>query len=199
RTQGGLEALDDAIRASGRGGATLVPADLSDHDALDELLPAIAARFGRLDGAILAAGALGSLAPVSHIMTQEWKRMWDVNVTANLRLIRALDPLLRATGGGHLIAVSDGALGEVPAYWGGYLATKAALETIVTAYAREVARTGLAVTLVRPPPMATALRQDAFPAETTARLARPDAVAARLLALFAEPPPEGRRLPAALG
>src|SRR5580658_9617488 len=82
RTVGGLEELDDAIKREG-GSATLVPADLTDFEALDRLGAAIAARWGRLDVFIGNAGLLGPITPLAHVDPKDWERVMAVNVTAN--------------------------------------------------------------------------------------------------------------------
>lgn len=187
RTQGALEELDDAIRAEG-GSASLVPADLSKPDALEELAPALAKRFGRLDGLVLAAAHLGDLSPVAHLATGDWTRLVAVNLTANLRLLRALEPLMRAAGGGVVLALSDRRLAEPTPFWGPYLATKAALETLLATYALESARSGIGVAIARLPALATRLRGQAMPGEDASRLAAPESVVPALRDLLASPP-----------
>src|ERR1700674_1958695 len=98
---GGLGELDDEIKKAG-GGATLVPADMRDFAAFDRLGASLAERYGRLDVLVGNAGQLGTLTPLPHIEPKEWDEVMAVNVTANWRLIRSLDPLLGAAeaGGG---------------------------------------------------------------------------------------------------
>ena len=120
RTQGALEALDDEIRAGG-GSATLAPLDLADHDALDRLGGSIFERWGRLDGLVGNAGLLGPISPLPHISPKQFADVFAVNVTANFRLIRSLDPLLRAAPAGRAVFVTSGVgepRGEARAYWG---------------------------------------------------------------------------------
>ena len=104
RTQGGLEELDDSIRAGG-GEATLVPCDLRDFDALDRLGAALFERWGKLDIFVGNAGVLGPISPLAHVDQKQWDEVMAVNVTANWRLIRSLDPLLRASDAGRVAAV----------------------------------------------------------------------------------------------
>src|SRR5690606_36860300 len=108
RTSGALEELDDEIRALG-GSATLVPVDLKDYEALDRLGAAIHERWGKLDVLVAKAGLLGALSPLGHIEPKVWDDVMAVNVTANWRLIRSLDPLLRASDAGRAVFVSSGA------------------------------------------------------------------------------------------
>ena len=97
RTQGALEELYDKISAAG-GEATGVPMDLTDFDAIDRLGASLAERFGRLDLLVGNAGVLGPLTPVSHIDPKELDKALAVNVIANARLIRAMEPLLMQAG-----------------------------------------------------------------------------------------------------
>ena len=108
RTQGALEELDDAIRSAGSE-ATLVPCDLKDFEALDRLGAAIFERWGKLDIFIGNAGVLGPMTPLAHVEPQQWEEAFAVNVTANWRLIRSLDPLLRAAEAGRVVFISSGA------------------------------------------------------------------------------------------
>ncbi len=164
RTVGGLEEVDDAVKAAG-GSATLVPQDLTDYDAIDRLGPALFERFGRLDVLVGNAGTLGVLSPVSHIEPQVWEETFAVNVTVNFRLIRSLDPLLRRSDSGRAIFVTTGATKAPRAYWSAYGASKIALEFMVRTWAAEVAKTALRVNLVNPGATRTAMRAAAFPGE----------------------------------
>ncbi len=182
RTQGGLEALDDQIRGMG-GEATLVPLDITDSDALDRLGAALFERHGRLDVLVGNAGTLGTLSPVSHIEPDDWRKVLDVNLTANWRLVRSLDPLLRASDAGRAIFVSSGVAGFVKPYWGAYAVSKAALEMMVKVYAAETARTGVRANLIDPGAVRTTMRAEAFPGEDPATLPEPDAITDLFVAL----------------
>jgi NAD(P)-dependent dehydrogenase (short-subunit alcohol dehydrogenase family) len=173
RTQGALEELDDAVRASG-GAATLVPLDLREFDAIDHMGAALYERFGKLDVVVGCAGVLGNLSPVGHLDPKLWRQVFDINVTANYRLIRSLDPLLRQSDSGRAIFVTCGAAREMAPFWGAYGASKAALEALVRIYAAEVARTPLRVNLVDPGPLRTRLRAEGFPAEDRDALRAPE-------------------------
>ena len=173
RDKAALEKLDDELRADGHG-ATLVPLDLRQFDRLDAMAPSLRERFGRLDIFVSCAAALGHLAPTGHFDPVHWQEIIDVNVTANWRLIRALDPLLRASPAGRAIFTTCIAARETEPYWAPYAASKAALEALVKSYAEEIAQTTLRVNLVDPGPMRTALRFAAFPFEERDKIKPPE-------------------------
>ena len=177
RTVGGLEETDDAVRKAGGESATLVPLDLRDFETIDRLGASLYERFGRLDILVGNAGMLGSLSPVGHIAPETWQEVLDINLTANWRLIRSLDALLRAGEAGRAIFVTSGAASGAFAYWGAYAVSKAALEMLVRTYAAEVAKTPLKVNLIDPGAVRTRLRAQAFPGEDPQRLAPPEAIA----------------------
>jgi len=185
RTVGGLEEVDDAIRRAG-GSATLVPQDLTaDQGKLDMLGPMIYERFGRLDIFVANAGQLGTIGPMAHAVPKDWDRVLGVTVTANMRLIRTVDPLMRASDAGRALFVTD-SVGRIPtAYWSGYAAAKAALEMMALTWAQETVKTPLRVNLVDPGPVATELRAKAFPGEDPKTLRQPDDVAGAFVDLVA--------------
>ena len=180
RTVGGLEELDDEIQAMG-GAATLVPLDLSDGDGIDRLGAAIYERWGHLDGLIGNAGQLGALTPVPHIAPDQFDKVMAINVTANYRLLRSLDLLLRQAEAGRAVFVSSSSARSAKPYWGLYAASKAALEALVKSYAGEVASTNLKVNVFYPGAVRTAMRAKAMPGEDPDRLPRPEAVAPKLV------------------
>jgi len=182
RTEGGLEETDDAIRAIG-GTATLLPLDLAEGETLDTIGPSLFERFRRLDVLVHAAGALGRLTPVGHILPPDWSDVLAVNASAAWRLIRTCGPLLSAAPDGRAVFVSDARAGAPRAYWGAYGATKAAMEHLVLTWADEVRATRLRVNLFRPAPTATRLRYQAMPGEDQSTLPRPSDVAPALAAL----------------
>ncbi len=185
RTAGGLEELDDAIRAQG-GAATLAPFDLAEFDAIDRLGAAVAERHGRLDVLVGNAAILGGLRPMGHFPPTEWERVFAINVTANWRLIRSFDSLLRASDAGRAIFVTSGVARAVFPYWGAYAASKAALEMMVRTYAAEVRKTRVRVNLLDPGVVRTAMRAEAMPGEDPMTLPHPDDVAGAFVDL-AEP------------
>ena len=180
RTEGGLTELDDQIKAVG-GSATLVPLDIKDFEAIDRLGAAIFERWKKLDILIGNAGALGKLTPLAHVEPKMWDEVMAVNVTANYRLIRSLDPLLRASDAGRAIFVTSGLAFKCWAYWGPYSISKAALEAIVRTYANEVATTSVRANCFSPGPTRTKLRAVAMPGEDPETLPHPDEVAEQII------------------
>ena len=172
RTVGGLEELDDAIR-SGGGTATLVPADLKDYPALDRLGAALFERFRKLDILIGNGAILGKLTPLAHADPKLWDEVMAVNVTANWRLIRSLDLLLRQSDNGRAIFVTSGAARRFIAYWGPMRYRRPALEALVKTYAAETLTTDLRVNLVNPGIVRTRMRAEAMPGEDPRRCRRP--------------------------
>ena len=173
RTVGGLEEVDDEIRALGSS-ATLAPLDLRDGEKVDGLGPTIYQRWGRLDIVVGNAGILGPSSPLAHISDEDWQEALDINLTANWRLIRTADPLLRRSDAGRAIFVTSNAAQSAKAYRGPYSITKAALDALVKTYAAEVATTDVKVNLISPGPTATGMRAQAMPGEDPATLPSPD-------------------------
>lgn len=183
RTVGGLEELDDAIKADGRGSATLVPLDLKDFDAIDRLGASIDERWGRLDILFANAGVLGGLSPIGHIEPKTFQQVFDINVTANWRLLRSLDPLLRASEAARVIVMSSGSPHSCRPYWGPYAASKAALEALARVYAGECDKTNIRVVIVNPGVARTAMRAQAMPGEDPETLPHPSELAPQLVHL----------------
>jgi NAD(P)-dependent dehydrogenase (short-subunit alcohol dehydrogenase family) len=180
RTVGGLEELDDAIKASG-GSATLVPLDLKDYQGIDRLALALHERFGRLDVLIGNAGILGPLSPLGHVEERAWDEVMAVNVTANWRLIRAMDQLLQRSDAGRVVFISSGVAALALAYWGPYAVSKAALEALARTYAAENATTNVRINLFTPGPIRTRMRAQAMPGEDPMTLEPPDKVAQKIV------------------
>ena len=176
RTVGGLEEADDEIRKTG-GNATLVPLNLKDFDALDRLGASIFERWGRLDALLANAAVLGALTPLAHLEPRTFEELLDVNVTANWRLIRSLDPLLRRSEAGRALFVSAGPARKHVPFWGGYAMSKAALESLALTYAAECEGTNIKVNLLNPGPVRTAMRAKAMPGEDPETLPPPEALA----------------------
>ena len=176
RTRGGLEEADDAIRELG-GKATLIPLNLTRGEKLDALGPSLYERFPHIDILVGNAGQLGPLSPLGHIRQQDWQNVLDINLTANWRLIRTIDPLLKRAAAGRAIFVTSGAASGRHAYWGPYAASKAGLEALVKTYAAECANSNVRVNLVNPGPVATNMRAKAFPGEDPGSLTQPDDLA----------------------
>ncbi len=165
RTSGALEELDDEIRQATGRSATLVPMDIAEDGALDQLGLAIHQRFGRLDIVVHAAAILGPLTPVGHIEPKHWERVLAVNLTASYRLIRSVEPLLRAAERPRAIFLTSSRAAHPKAFWGPYGATKAALENLVRTWADELENTKIRAVLLDPGRMRTRMRAEAFPGE----------------------------------
>lgn len=191
RTTGGLEEVEDAIHAAG-GSATIAPLDLTDGDSIARLCTAIAQRWIALDLLILNAGLLGSLSAVPAMDLPEFSKVLTVNLTAPQALIARLDPLLRKSADARVIAVTSTVAREPRAYWGGYAASKAALETLVLTYGEEVKNiSAIRTHIVNPKATATAMRAKAFPGEDPATLKGPEVVAEAILRLVLGDAPNG--------
>ena len=182
RTVGGLEELDDAIKALG-GAATLVPLDLKDYEGIDRLGFALHERFGRLDILVGNAGILGPLSPLGHVEATAWDEVMAINVTANWRLIRAMDPLLKFSDAGRVVFLSSGVAARALAYWGPYAVAKAALEALARIYAAETATTNVRVNVFLPGTVRTRMRAQAMPGEDPMTLETPDKVAEKIVEL----------------
>ncbi len=182
RTTGALEEVDDAIQDAG-GSTTLVPFDLNEnHDALDQLGATIHERWGKLDILIGNAGQLGQLSPVAHGDPKLWNMVLNVNLTANFRLIRSMDPLLRLSDAGRAMFVTSGVAHSDAPYWGAYAASKAGLESMVRSYAAEMANTSIRANIIDPGVVRTAMRKQAFPGEDEMQHPEPE----RIVDIFLE-------------
>ncbi|MGE0409493.1 MAG: SDR family NAD(P)-dependent oxidoreductase [Amphiplicatus sp.] len=176
RTVGGLEDLDDEIKAVG-GTASLVPLDLADQTAIERLGPALSARFHKLDILVANAATLGELGPLADIAESTWKTTLDVNLTANWRLIKTLDPLLRASGAARVAFVTSSVGSEARAFWGAYAISKAALDMLARLYAIEAKIAGVRIAIIDPGAMRTAMRRQAMPGENPETLPEPREIA----------------------
>jgi NAD(P)-dependent dehydrogenase (short-subunit alcohol dehydrogenase family) len=180
RTVGGLEDLDDEIRALG-GEATLVPLDLRDYDGIDRLGAAVFERWKRLDGLVGNAGVAGVVSPVGHIEPKDFEQGFAVNVIANYRLIRSLDPLLRQSDAGRALFISSSIVTKAVPYFATYTATKMALDGLVRVYAAEMKNTRVRVNAFNPGPLRTAIRAKAYPGEDPSTLDPPSVVAPKIV------------------
>jgi NAD(P)-dependent dehydrogenase (short-subunit alcohol dehydrogenase family) len=185
RTQGGLEVLDDEIRSLG-GTATLVPCDVTDYDGIDRLGAAIFERWKKLDIFVGNAALLGVITPLPHLDPKEWDKVFAVNVTANYRLIRSLDVLLRASDAGRVVLMTSGAgnKAEMSPYRGLYATTKAALDAIGRTYAAETKTTSnVRVTMCNPGYVRTRMRAQVMPGEDPLTLPTPEDIAPKIVQL----------------
>ncbi|MEO1207580.1 MAG: SDR family NAD(P)-dependent oxidoreductase [Pseudomonadota bacterium] len=185
RRAGALEDLDDAIKAESLSGATLIPLDLTKFERVDELGPALHKRFGHIDILVGNAGLLGPLSPLGHIKSDIWDMIIKVNMTANWRLIRTLDPLLKMSDAGRAVFVTSGAAQGKYAYWGPYAVSKAGLEALAKTYARENVNEAIRCNIVNPGPLRTAMRAKAFPGEDPMTLPTPEDLAGAFVELCA--------------
>ncbi len=193
RTVGGLEELDDEIQDLGSS-ATLVPLDLRDGDAIDRLGAAIFERWGALDGLVANAGQLGVLSPLPHVKPEDFDKVMAVNVTANYRLLRATDLLLRQAAAGRVVFVSSSSARSARPFWGLYAASKAAVDAMAKAYAGEVAQTKVKVNVFYPGAVRTAMRAKAMPGENPETLPKPAEIAPQLIDLVSPSVKENGRL-----
>ena len=180
RTSGGLEELDDAIQAEG-GSATLVPMDLTDMPAIDRLGGAINDRWGKLDILVANAGVLGTISPVGHFEAKVFDKVMAVNVTANYRLIRSTDLLLRQAMAGRAVFVSSSSAKSARPFWGLYAASKAAVDAMVKSYSSELEQTKVKVNVFYPGAVRTAMRAKAMPGEDPDTLPKPADIAPKLV------------------
>ena len=185
RTQGGLEELDDEIKAVGSS-ATLVPMDIVDYPAIDRLGAAIFERWKKLDILIGNAGLLGKLTPMPHIEPKSWDDVMAVNVTANYRLIRSMDPLLRLAPHGRAIFMTSGLAYKCFPYWGTYSISKAALEAMVKTYAAEMETSSVRANCFSPGPTRTKMRATAMPGEDPMSIPSAEDVAAQIVPMCLE-------------
>jgi NAD(P)-dependent dehydrogenase (short-subunit alcohol dehydrogenase family) len=183
RTTGGLEELDDEIRQINGKTSLLVPLDLREFEAIDRLGYALYERYKRLDVLVGNAGDLGTLAPLGHIDPAEFQRIMDLNLTANWRLIRSLDPLLRQSEAGRAIFVSSSVGSQARPFWGTYSVSKAALEMLVKIYAEEIKQTRIRANIIDPGRTRTGMRAAAYPGEDPMTLPTPEQIAEKFLPL----------------
>ncbi|RAZ80085.1 SDR family NAD(P)-dependent oxidoreductase [Mesorhizobium atlanticum] len=183
RTVGGLEELDDQIKADGRGQATLVPLDLTDMPGIDRLGGAIHERWGKLDILVANASVLGVISPIGHVEAKTFEKVMTVNVTSTWRLIRSVDPLLRLSEAGRAIIMTSNAAHSARAFWAPYAASKAAVETMMRSWAHETESLPLRVNAADPGATRTAMRAQAMPGEDPETLPHPSEIARRIVPL----------------
>ena len=183
RTAGGLEEVEEAIHAAG-GSATIAPLDLTQTDSIARLAGAIGGRWQALDLLVLNAATLGSLAAVPAIDPKEFAHLLTLNVSAQVALIAAFDPMLQKAKAARVIGVTSSVGRRPRAFWGAYGASKAAFETIVQAYGDEMAGiSGIRTAILDPGATRTAMRARAYPGEDPASVKDPQVVADRIVAM----------------
>lgn len=185
RTKGGLEELDDEVKALGAQ-MSLVRLDLKDGAEIDALGPTLYQRWQRLDIFVGNAGLLGPLSPLGHISEKDWSDTLSVNLTANWRLLRTLDPILRLSAAGRVLFLTSGSAERCRAYWGPYSVSKAGLDALAKTYAHEVQSTPVRVNLLDPGKVRTRMRRQAYPGEDENTLPPPEALVPLALSLLTE-------------
>ena len=194
RTGSALETVEERIHEAG-GSATIAPLDLTDGASIGKLAVAVAERWDALDLLVLNAAMLGSLTPVQDIDPKEYSRILSLNVLANQALLAAFDPLLRKAGRADVVALTSSVGGEPRAFWGAYGSSKAALETLLGAYADETAHTGrIRVHIIDPGATRTRMRALAFPGEEPDDVKPPDVVAQAIVERLVADAPTGQKV-----
>ncbi|MCH9844086.1 MAG: SDR family NAD(P)-dependent oxidoreductase [Alphaproteobacteria bacterium] len=182
RTIGGLEKLDDEICANNGKKPVLVPFDLNDFDKIDALGASLFQRFGKLDGLIMNAGILGgTLTPVAHIQPEKWQETLNVNLTANYRLLRSLELLLKQSEKSAVLAVVDD---KPHPFWAQYQVSKAGLIALMECYSQEMKKSTINIGTFCPSATSSKLRKTAFPGEDTAQLQTPEQTADKIIKHF---------------
>jgi len=176
RTQGALEDLDEEVQALGHPPLVLVPMNLMENTKIDQMAALIAERYGRLDVLVGCAGMLGELRPIAHYEPDMFGKVLSLNLTANWRLIRAFDGLLRLSDAGRAMFVTSGVTQGSPAYWGAYSISKSGLEAMVRTYAAELGETRVKANLIDPGVVRTRMRSEAFPGEDPMSLPEPSTI-----------------------
>ncbi len=172
-----LEAVYDAIVASGAPRPSIAPLDLERADATHyaALMEAVRSEFGRLDGLAHVAGLLGERAPIEHYDVVTWMKVMHVNVNATFILTQALLPLLRASEDASVVFTTSGVSVRGRAYWGAYAASKFAVEGLMQVLADEVENTThIRVNSVNPGKLRTPMRAKAYPGEDPASVPLPE-------------------------
>lgn len=194
RTASALEQVEDRIHEAG-GSATIAPLDLTNGESIGKLAVAVAERWGKLEILVLNAAMLGSLTPVQDIDPKEYSRILSLNVLANQALVAAFDPLLRKASQADVVALTSSVGAEPRAFWGAYGSSKAALETLLGAYADETAHTGrIRVHIVDPGATRTRMRALAFPGEEPESVKPPETVADAIVERLLSAAPTGDKV-----
>jgi NAD(P)-dependent dehydrogenase (short-subunit alcohol dehydrogenase family) len=194
RTASTLEEIEDRIHEVG-GTATIAPLDLTDGESIGKLAGAVAERWQKLDILILNAAMLGSLTPVQDIEPKEYSRLLSLNLLANQALIAAFDPLLKRADSADVVALTSSVGSEPRAFWGAYGSSKAALETLLGAYADETAFTGrIRVHIIDPGATRTRMRALAFPGEEPESVKPPEVIGKAIVERLTAKAPTGERI-----
>ncbi len=194
RTAKALEEVEEQIHQAG-GNATIAALDLLQGESIGKLAVAVAERWQKLDILVLNAAMLGSLSPVQDIDPKEYSRLLSLNVLANQAMIAAFDPLLRKAERADIVAITSSVGGEPRAFWGAYGSSKAALETLLSAYADETEFTGkVRVHIIDPGATRTRMRALAFPGEEPESVKPPEVVGRAILERIDADVPTGEKV-----
>jgi NAD(P)-dependent dehydrogenase (short-subunit alcohol dehydrogenase family) len=194
RTATALEEIEQRIHDAG-GTATIAPLDLTEGESIGKLAVAVAERWEKLDILVLNAAMLGSLTPVQDIDPKEYSRLLSLNLLAPQALIAAFDPLLKKADQADVVALTSSVGTEPRAFWGAYGSSKAALETLLGAYADETAFTNrLRIHIVDPGATRTRMRALAFPGEEPEQVKPPEVVAQAIVERLLGHAPTGEKV-----
>jgi NAD(P)-dependent dehydrogenase (short-subunit alcohol dehydrogenase family) len=194
RTTVALEEVEERIHEDD-GSATIAPLDLTEGESIGKLAVAVAERWEKLDILVLNAAMLGSLTPVQDIDPKEYSRLVSLNLLANQALIAAFDPLLRGAERADVVAMTSSVGAEPRAFWGAYGSSKAALESLLGAYADETAFTHrIRVHIVDPGATRTRMRALAFPGEESESVKPPEVVAQAIVERLLADVPTGEKV-----
>jgi NAD(P)-dependent dehydrogenase (short-subunit alcohol dehydrogenase family) len=194
RTASALEQVEERIHAAG-GSATIAPLDLTDGESIGKLAVAVAERWQKLDILVLNAAMLGSLTPVQDIDPKEYSRLLSLNLLAPQALIAAFDGLLKKSERADVVALTSSVGCEPRAFWGAYGSSKAALETLLGAYADETAFTKrIRIHIVDPGATRTRMRALAFPGEEPEQVKPPEIVGQAILQRIVADAPTGEKV-----
>ncbi|WP_164114387.1 SDR family NAD(P)-dependent oxidoreductase [Sphingorhabdus sp. Alg239-R122] len=184
RTSSDLEQVEETIHTAG-GKATIAPLDLTDPESISRLAQAVSGRWGALDILVLNAAMLGTLTGVSTIDGQEFNRVITLNLMAQQAMIANFDVMLRNSKDARVVALTSSVAKSPRAYWGGYAASKAALETLVMSYGEEVRNMAkIRTAIVDPGRTRTKMRAQAYPGEDPQALKTADIVAKEIANLL---------------
>lgn len=153
--------LCDELREVGREVAAF-ECDMADATRVEQLVPEVLARFGRIDALVNNAGVHVPGVRLSDVGDADWERVLTVNVTAPFRLVRAVLPGMRERGSGHIVNLSSNVTQRMPAGYGIYTVSKAGLEAFTKVLAKEEGPNGVRVNGVGPGPIRTDMLRESF-------------------------------------
>ena len=143
-----------AIEARGRR-ALAVRADLGEQGDATALVEATLAAFGGVDVLVNNAGVSSNESFIADTPPETWVRIIDVNLHGTYHMVRAVTPLMRARGAGHIVNLSSNVTQRMPATFGAYTVSKSAVEALTRILAKEEGPHGIHVNAVAPGPIMT--------------------------------------------